>query len=204
VTWFFAFGVLLTFGVAAPILFAVAGSQARRRPWLFAAVLYGVLSWGGIALAGVTERHSTGSTIAGLMLIVGFLGSSAHAFVIRPEYARRIGSGVVNPLEAARNAVETRKEAQRLAHEEPDVARELGVGRPDIPTARSMGVVDVNHVSAQTLATLPGIDNHLAAEIIAARDDINGFSSLEDMGGVLDLDGNLVEAIRPYVVFLPR
>jgi DNA uptake protein ComE-like DNA-binding protein len=204
VTWFFAFGVLVTFGMAAPILFLIAGSQAHRRSWMYAAGLYAVLCWGGLALAGLSEEDSTASTLAGLMLILGFLSSSAHAFVIRPEYARRLGGGVVNPLEAARNAVEIRKEAQRLARDEPAVARELGVGRPDVPSGRSMGVIDVNHVPAETLATLPGIDNHLAAAVISARDEINGFSSLEDMGGVMDLDGNLVEEIRPYVVFLPR
>jgi hypothetical protein len=40
VTWFFAFGVLLSFGLAAPVLFAMAGSQARKRSWLYAAGLY--------------------------------------------------------------------------------------------------------------------------------------------------------------------
>jgi DNA uptake protein ComE-like DNA-binding protein len=67
-----------------------------------------------------------------------------------------------------------------------------------------MGVLDVNQVPAPVLATLPGIDNHLAAEIVRAREEIDGFKSLEDMGGVLDLDGNIVEDIRPYVVFIPR
>jgi DNA uptake protein ComE-like DNA-binding protein len=123
--------------------------------------------------------------------------------VIRGDYQRRL-AGVQNPLEAARSAVETRKEAQRLALAEPDVARELGVGRPDIEGARTMGVIDVNQVPARLLATLPGIDNHLAAEIVRAREEIDGFKSLEDMGGVLDLDGDTVEDLRPYVVFLPR
>jgi hypothetical protein len=203
VTWFFAFGVLLSFGLAAPILFALAGSQVRKRSWLYAAALYALLSWGGCVLAVVSESDSAPATLGGLMIIVGWLGSSAHAFVIRPEYAR-LAAGGANPLESARGIVETRREAQRLVREEPDVARELGVGRPDIPQASSMGVVDVNHVSAPTLATLPGIDNHLAAAIVSARDEIHGFSSLEDMGGVLDLDSNLVEDIRPYVVFLPH
>jgi DNA uptake protein ComE-like DNA-binding protein len=204
VTWVFAFGVLLTFGIAAPVLFAIAGSQARKRSWLYAAGLYGVMSWGGIVLILATETDSAVSDVGAGLFLIAWIAAAAHAFVIRGEYQRRLGGGVVNPLEAARSAVEIRKEAQRLAREEPDVARELGVGRPDVPTGRSMGVVDVNHVSAQTLATLPGIDNHLAAAIITARDEINGFSSLEDMGGVMDLDGNLVEEIRAYVVFLPR
>jgi hypothetical protein len=204
VSWVFAFGVLLTFGLVAPILFAMAGAQARKRAWLYAAALYAVLSWGGCTLAIIGEEDSALATLGGLMILVGWGGSSVHAFVIRPEYQRRLAGGGADSLERARDIVHRRQEAQRLALREPAVARELGVGRPDIPNARSMGVVDVNHAGAPALATLPGIDNHLADEIVTAREAIDGFKSLEDLGGVMDLDGDLVEDLRPYVVFLPR
>jgi DNA uptake protein ComE-like DNA-binding protein len=203
VTWLFAFGVLLTFGLAAPILFAVAGAQAHVRAWTYFAGLYAVLNWGGLALFASVAEDSALSDVGAVAFFAGWLGSTAHAFVIRGEYQRRV-AGARNPLEAARSAVEARREAQRLVREEPDVARELGIGRPDIEGARTMGVLDVNQVPAQVLATLPGIDNHLAGEIVRAREEIDGFKSLEDMGGVLDLDGNVVEDIRPYVVFVPR
>jgi DNA uptake protein ComE-like DNA-binding protein len=198
-----AFGVLLTFGMAAPILFAVAGARAHKRSWLIAAVLYGVLSWGGLALFSSTAEDSPWSDIGLAAWLIAWAGASAHAFMVRDEYQRRL-AGAANPLEAARTIVETRKEAHRLVLKEPDVARELGVGRPDLPDARSMGVVDFNHASAEALATLPGIDNHLARDIVAAREDIDGFASLEDLGGVMDLNANLVDDLRPYVVFLPR
>jgi hypothetical protein len=204
VTWLFAFGVVLTFGIAAPVLFAVAGSQARKQSWLYAAALYGVMSWGGIVLILATPTDSAVSDVGAGLFLIAWIAAAAHAFVIRGEYERRLAGAAPNPLEAARSIVETRKEAKRLVEREPDVAREMGVGRPDIEGARTMGVIDVNQVPARVLATLPGIDNHLAAEIVTARDEIDGFKSLEDMGGVLDLDGNLVEDIRPYVVFLPR
>ena len=199
-----ALGSLLSFGVAAPILFAVAGSQAHKRAWVLWGVAYGVLSWGGIAIAASTAEDSALNTLSGGMILVGWIASSAHAFAVRKEYRQRVSGEAVNPLEAARDIVATRKEAQRLVREEPAVARELGVGRPDIPTARSMGVVDVNHASAGALATLPGIDDQTARQIVTAREEIDGFQSLEDCGGVLGLDGNLVEDLRPFVVFLPR
>jgi DNA uptake protein ComE-like DNA-binding protein len=204
VTWFFAFGVLLTFGIAAPILFAMAGTQARKRSWLYAAALYALMSWGGIVLVAATPTDSAVSDIGAALFLIEWLAATAHAFVIRGEYQRRLAGAAPNPLEAARSIVETRKEAQRLVLREPDVARELGVGRPDLPQARSMGVIDVNGVSAEVLATLPGIDNHLARDIVRAREEIDGFKSLEDMGGVMSLDGNLVEDLRRYVVFVPR
>jgi DNA uptake protein ComE-like DNA-binding protein len=199
-----ALGVLLSFGIAAPILFAIAGSQAHKRAWTLWGVVYGVLSWGGIAIATSTAEGSALNTLSGGMILVGWIASSAHAFAVRKEYRQRVSGAGLDALEAARNAVETRKEAQRLAREEPAVALELGVGRPDIPTARSMGVVDVNHASAIALAKLPGIDDQRARDIVTAREEIDGFKSLEDCGGVLELDADVVEDLRPFVVFLPR
>jgi hypothetical protein len=36
-------------------------------------------------------------------------------------------------------------------------------------------------------ASLPGFDNELASLVVAARAQVDGFSSLEDLGSVLDL-----------------
>jgi DNA uptake protein ComE-like DNA-binding protein len=57
---------------------------------------------------------------------------------------------------------------------------------------------------AGALAELPGVDRRLAREIVRAREEIDGFESLEDLGMVLHLDGDVVEDLRPYVVFIPR
>jgi len=51
---------------------------------------------------------------------------------------------------------------------------------------------------------VPGIDDGLATRIVEARAQTNGFISLEDLGAVLDLPGDLVERLREHVVFLPR
>jgi DNA uptake protein ComE-like DNA-binding protein len=80
----------------------------------------------------------------------------------------------------------------------------MGVGRPDEPGAFDAGLVDVNNAPATTLLRLPGIDDSLATRIVETRAQTNGFSSLEDLGAVLDLPGDLVERLRDHVVFLPR
>jgi DNA uptake protein ComE-like DNA-binding protein len=54
------------------------------------------------------------------------------------------------------------------------------------------------------LVDLPRVDGDLATRIIEAREKVNGFSSLEDMGIAMDLSGDVVEALRGDVVFLPR
>jgi DNA uptake protein ComE-like DNA-binding protein len=198
-----ALGSVLSFGIAAPILFAVAGSQAGKRSWLVAAGLYAVLSWGGFTLAAATPLDSGLSDIGAAMFLIAWAGASAHAFVVRPEYQRRLAGGA-DPLERARSIVAKRKEAQKLVVSEPEVARQMGVGRPDVTGAIDMGVVDVNHTAVGAIATLPGVDDALAQEIVRAREECDGFKTLAEMGGILDLEADTVETLRPYVVFLPR
>jgi len=202
--WLWALAALAPFGIGAPILFGTAARQARKRSWIVAAVAYGILSWGGIALAGAAPDDSSGSTIAGLAILAAWIGGAAHAFAARGEYVRRLQSPSGRALERARTAVADRREAQRLAREEPAVALQMGIGRPDVRGARHIGVVDVNRAKAAAVARLPGVDDEMARGIVRAREEIDGFDSLEDMGMVLHLDGDLVEDLRPYVVCLPR
>jgi helix-hairpin-helix protein len=56
----------------------------------------------------------------------------------------------------------------------------------------------------RSLNALPGVSRSLASEIVRAREEIDGFSSLEGLGMALHLEGDQVEDLRPYVVFLPR
>lgn len=106
-------------------------------------------------------------------------------------------------LASAHERLAEREKALRLAREEPRLAIEAGVGRPDLPGAYDGGVVDLNHASIEAISSLPGIGRELAVRITEAREQIHGFASLEDMGSVLDLAGDWVERLRNDVVFLP-
>jgi DNA uptake protein ComE-like DNA-binding protein len=192
------------FGIGVPVLFATAAHRTGKRGWYAAAALWGVLSWGGIAVAAASPDDSTGSTIGGLMILLAWIGGAVHAFVARGEYNRRLRSPAKRAIDAARDAVEARREAQRLAAAEPEVALQMGVGRPDVTGSRHLGVVDLNRAGVEAIEALPGITRKLAREIVRAREQIDGFASLEDMGMTLHLDGGVVEDLRPYVVFLPR
>ncbi len=107
-------------------------------------------------------------------------------------------------LTRARAHLAERERALSLARENPRLALEAGVGRPDLPGSYHGGLIDVNHAPHQLLGSLPGVDAELAGRLIAAREELDGFSSLEDLGSVLDLSGPQVEHLRERVVFLPR
>jgi DNA uptake protein ComE-like DNA-binding protein len=139
-----------------------------------------------------------------MLIIVGWVGAVAASFSIRPAYERQMSSPLLKASEAARERLSERRRALALACENPALAQEMGIGRPDKPGAADAGVVDVNNASVSALETLPGIDDQLATRIAEVRAEIAGFSSLEDLGQALDLDGDLVEVLRGKVVFLPR
>lgn len=107
-------------------------------------------------------------------------------------------------LDGARERLAQRETALKLAREDPQLALEAGVGRPDLPGAYDGWLVDLNHAPAAVIACLPTFDIELAGRVVAARERVGGFASLEDLGTVLDLPGDQVEDLRRHVVCLPH
>jgi DNA uptake protein ComE-like DNA-binding protein len=155
----------------------------------------------GWILAVTTHGNSDG---AGLVLIVGWVGAIATSFAIRPAYQRVLSSEFELAMTGAEDRIAERRRAAQLAREKPTLAREIGIGRPDLPNARAAGLVDINNAPANVLATLPGVDDALATQIVETRAEVRGFSTVDDLGATLDLDPDLVDSLRDQVVFLPR
>jgi hypothetical protein len=195
--WVWVAATPMGLGAWAPI---VPGKQREKPRWIAAGIL-----WSVIALVGwVGAVINDGGGGAGGLIILGWVGAIATALIIRPTYVQETGSSFARGREAAQRRLQERREGQRIAAEQPDLAVELGIGRPDRPGAQHAGLVDVNNVPAATLAQLPGIDDALATRIVELRAELNGFASVHDLGGLIDLDGNAVERLRDRVVFLPR
>lgn len=192
------------FGSWAPIY---AGVRARVRSWTALGVFWCALAVAGwIASATNTANHGSNSysAVAGLLLVLAWAGAAATSFVIRPAYERRMSSPLLDASERAEVRLRDRQRALELGRHNPRLAREIGVGRPDLAGGTDAGLVDINNAPASALTKLPGVDDALATQIVEARAQIGGFSSIEDMGIALDLDGHLVENLRDWAVFLPR
>jgi DNA uptake protein ComE-like DNA-binding protein len=78
------------------------------------------------------------------------------------------------------------------------------VGRPDLPDTFDGGLVDLNNAPLATIQRVPGISRGLAKSIVRMREEVHGFSSLEDLGHVLHVDGRRLDEMRRHVVVLPR
>lgn len=195
--WVWVSATPMGLGAWTPI---VPGKQRGKPVWIAAGVL-----WSVIALAGwIAAIISDGGGGAGGLIILGWVGALATTLTIRPTYMSETASSFAREREAAEQRLAERREGQRMATEQPELALELGIGRPDRPGARAAGLVDVNNASAAVLTTLPGIDEALATRIVELRTELNGFASVHDLGGLIDLDGHAVERLDDRVVFLPR
>jgi DNA uptake protein ComE-like DNA-binding protein len=182
--------------------FLYAGVRARSAPLLASAAGYLLAI---AAVMTVIEFHdSHDDPLHGLMggaIIVLWAGGLVHALLVRRRVLARIDELSDPTVIAAERRIRDRDEGRRLARENPVLARELGVGRPDKTGARSYGVVDVNSASATAIAKIAGPP--VAQQIVAARGKVGGFTSLEDMGLALDLPPDVIERMRDYAIFLP-
>jgi Helix-hairpin-helix motif len=193
---------LVPFGVAAWAGFLYAGIKAHVTRWKVYAALYLVAAFIPFFMAGMFEDDSAGNSLAGGLIILVWVVAFCHSLVARPMYVRRME--FADQLTAARDRLEQRDQVRQIAKRDPRLAAELGVGRPDRRGALDAGLVDVNSAPLRALERLPGVDRDLAEHIIYVREQIDGFSSLEDFGLALDLPGNLVEDLRERTIFLPR
>jgi hypothetical protein len=184
----FAFNPFWTTWVA----FLYTGLRGKKKAWLAAAAAYAVVELAGLAVLGDGWRED----VVALLTFIPWLIGIPHALAIRDEYLDRRDVLDDPRLRDARRRELRRSIAGELARGDPALARDSELIGSDL--------VDINHASAQELATLPGIDSRLARKIVHTRDEVGGFSSLYDVGHLLDLEAPLVDAIAPRVVCLPR
>ncbi len=192
----------LPVGLTTFAAFLYIGIRARRWQWLAWAVVYLATLAGWLALSA--RHHETGAEKAwGAVLWLGtWIGGGIHALVVSDDAVRRIRARADPALEAARARVDRRNMGRHLLATQPALARELGVGLPDIPGADDYGLIDVNHCPAAVLTRLPGITGELAGRIVAERGPVGGFSSTDDLGVALDLPPATVDQIWALVVFV--
>jgi hypothetical protein len=197
--WWLLFG-LLSFGLLAWAGFVYVGLRTHRSRWLAWAGVYLAGAVANIALLSVSNDGSdwqgaTGTTLLGVV----WIGSLVHGLVIRRDVAERIGVIEDVRIRDARSHELRRSVESDLVRRDPRLAREAGLGT----SASDGGLVDLNHAPLELIAALPGVDAATAHRIVAVRERIGGFSSLDDASAVLDFSGPLVDGLRDRVVCVP-
>ncbi len=194
---------LFPFGWFTWLGFAYAGFRAKKRAWVAAGAAYLVVIAAAIVVTSADENiDGPEDDIGYLTMLLVWGGGFVHALMIRKDYIRRLTIIDDPALLAARTAEERRAYARELAQNNPELARAALLGRAG--GFDEGGVVDINHAPVEDIADLPGIDADTARRIVAVRDGVGGFSSVEDLGMTMDLPGDVVEQLRRRVVCLPR
>jgi DNA uptake protein ComE-like DNA-binding protein len=196
---------LLTFGLGAPFSFLWAATRTRDWRAPAAGVAYGTAYL--TIFFGLFGSGSAASSIAlGMMLMLTlWVTTSVHAFTVKRQiYPRKSPRERANDhaIEVARYRRQLREQARALLAEDPGLATELCIGRPDLPRAYDDGgLIDVNHVPAPTLALLPGMTDEIVQRVIRMRTEQGGFVSAEELGIDADLSPDLVQRLSEYAIF---
>ena len=193
----------LSLGVLTWAAFFYAGLRASRRGWLVCAGVYlGVLMAAFGVDAAVGEKDWS-STMAGLVLFALAGGGFAHAVAIRRPLYAAIEDSASTHYERAERRLAVREQGRGLARSDPGKARQLGVGRPDLPDSFHAELVDLNSAPAAVIATVTGVAMTTAERVVAARADTGGFSSVEDLDLIVDLPPAEVARLRDAGVCVP-
>lgn len=183
--------------------FLYVGIRARRRSWITWSGVYAAALAGWLVLDAPAHPAATAKSIAAGLAGLIWIGGGIHALAISSDAVRSISVRNDPVVEAARVRIDRRAEGKHLVATQPSIAREVGVGRPDVAGADDYGLIDVNHCPAGTLASLPGITSELARQVVDSREQAGGYSSVEDLGMLLNLPPATVDAMRDLTVFTP-
>jgi len=199
-SWWIALAAV-PFGFTTWAAFLYAGIRTKRKGLFAAAALYGALLAGYLVLdAG--NSHGTPEAVGAILGIAAWIGGLTHALAIRRTVALDLGFADSSAMLQASREVERRVYGRELLQKNPVLAKQVGVGRPDLPNSDSYGLTDVNHASAASLATLPGMSEELAKRVAEFCGGGGSFVSVEDLGLFLDLAPAAVDAMREQAVFV--
>jgi hypothetical protein len=194
----------LTFGLGSPISFLYGGFRAKSNQLIIAGAGYGASY---LVVFGLLFSGSAPAIVLGLLLFIAlWLTSSVHAVAVRRQvYPRRTARDRANAhaVQMAQYRRNLRDQARQLLADDPGLAVELCIGRPDLPRAYDDGgLIDVNHVPGPTLALLPGMTDELVQRVLQVRDNQGAFVSAEEMGIDADLPPDIVQRLAEYAVFI--
>ena len=199
-----AFVPFLTFGFGTPYTFAYAA--VKRRSWQLGGTAAAYCGGSGVSLALMSTGSGLLLALGSMLMTILWITGTVHAFAVRPSvFPRPNPRDRLNQhaIDVAKHRRALREQSRALIAEDPVLAVELRIGRPDLPRAYDDGgLVDVNHVPGPTLGLLPGMTEELAERILRVREDRGGFVSVEELAVDADLPPDLVQGMAEYAIFL--
>ena len=187
---------------------AFAVIHRRKKDWaVFAGYLLATAALVTTARLANVNANNNAAAALGLFMIVLAGGAATHACILfRPgraqsslEAARR---GNQEAVQGARRRIERRNDARRVVATNPALARELRIGRPDLPRAYDDGgLVDVNRVPGYVLAAALALTPQEVTNLTAARDKLGRFATADELRDHADLPPGRIDELRDLIMF---
>lgn len=220
--WYFAI-VLLSVGLLSAIPFAHAAARLGRKGLRLRAGIYAAVAAVAVVLSSITPKDAQGNAVGTVghvlsavfgVLAMALIATACFQLVPLRREVYGLGGGpaqpahpaATDPVVAAHLAARARRnEARALAQNDPVLAHDLHIGRPDLPRQYDDGgLVDLNSAPAHTIANSCSIEPTLAEQIVAARQELGSFSSLEEVVVFARIEEGTAARIRDYALLLPR
>ncbi|MCD2198022.1 helix-hairpin-helix domain-containing protein [Actinomycetospora endophytica] len=210
--WWFLVHVA-SLGILAAVPFTAAAVRSRRIGHAITAAGVLLATVLAFVLIGTSEHDAAGKVvgaqgnIGGTLIVVILLGGLVGLIVERQQIygaGARPGPTTAQPaVTRALAARHRREEARRLVASDPLLARELRIGRPDLPREYDDGgLVDLNSAPAQVLASVCGLEPVQAARIVQARQAAGRFGAVDDVFSWTDLPVEIWDQVRDRGVVL--
>ena len=196
-----------------PFLAYAITHRTRRDWWVFAGYLAATVAM-IVALGAAGSNSGATAGVGGFIIALAGCGAAHAAVLFRPAHgvaplgpapapaavsARQRNQAAVA---AARDKLERRKDARHLVATNPALARDLMIGRPDLPREYDDGgLVDVNHVPGAVLASGLGLTAAEQRDVLAARDKLGRFVSAEELCEYTQLSPDRIDELRDLMLF---
>lgn len=215
--WYFLLTVV-SVGLLAWVPFLHAAGRLGRRSLRVLAAVYGAGAVAVVALSAATSTDAQGKTVGSaghaLSAISGLLAMAmiAVACVQQVPLRREVYRGTAqrpappagtDPAVATALAARARRdEARQLAQRDPLMARELRIGRPDLPrTFDDGGLVDLNAAPAAVIASVCDLPLATADMLVSARSG-GGFLAVDDVFSMTEVPVDSWDVIRDRGIVL--
>lgn len=189
---------------------ALHAAYTLRRPalWCWAAALVSadVFVWWWADGPPDSALHNAAAGLAMALAVVG----SVLALRVRYEVftrgrAESAPTGVGHHPAVARALADRQRrlESMQLAARDASLARDLGIGRPDLEREYDDGgLVDVNHVPTPVLTAHLDLTAEQAQRVVEAREHLGGFAGADDLGIFASLPPATLDRVRDRVIAL--
>jgi hypothetical protein len=189
----------------------IAAKLKQSQAWWLAGGVTVAWFLGFAFLASQPENADNIWVTSGVLLyLAAWIGGVAYGLIMGPTVdwsPKRSVAPSYDPNAAAIAEIQVgrrkREEARELVRRDPQMARDLRIGRPDL--ARQYddgGLVDVNSAPEATLTRWLGLSAAQSAHVVEVRQQLTRFEQVEDLVNLAGLEPSTYDQVKDRIILL--